>query len=46
MLENAVNQREQDHIDGKMDVKAGIFGTKCGRKPISDSFYHKLYQVF
>ena len=50
LLENAVNPREQRRLDGKngptSGIWAGIFGKKCGKKPISDIFYHKLYQVF
>ena len=50
LLENAVNPREQRCLDGKSEpqgrILAGIFGKKCGKKPISNSFYHKLYQVF
>ena len=50
MLENAVNQREQRRTDGKGRRQGGIltgsFGRKCGKKPISDIFYHKVYQVF
>ena len=50
LLENAVNPCEQHRLGGRDGhqgrILAGIFGKKCGKKPISDSFYHKLYQVF
>lgn len=50
LLENAVNPHEQRRLDSKSEpqgrIFAGIFGKKCGKKPISDIFYHKLYQVF
>ena len=49
-LENAFNPCEQRQLDDKSGpqgrILAGIFGKKCGKKPISGSFYHKVYQVF